>query len=102
MLERLTRSLIARDIFVPEEQTLLDELDNAKLAINIQRRVLSTTEVPPLYESVWIELCIEAISKYGAEGEDSHSENGIVRSYDNASPYSNTTLNKIIPRIGIC
>lgn len=99
--ERLVRALKARGLEIPENSTLSDEINNAKLAVNNQRRVAHDTPIQPQHESILIELCIEAISKYGAEGETGHGENGISRSYDNASPYSEATLNKIIPRLGL-
>lgn len=101
MIDKLTRALTVRGIPIPSNSTLLDEIENAKLAINNQRRVAYDADILPIHNSVWVELCIEAISKYGAEGETSHSENGVGRDYDNASPYSDATLNKIIPRIGV-
>lgn len=102
LIARLERALLARDIELPSQETMKDEISNATNAINERRKVAYDTEILPTHEHILIELCIEAISKYGAEGETSHSENGIGRNYDNASPYSQATLNKIIPRIGVC
>ena len=101
ILEKVHTALTSREMMIPSEATLKHEIENARLAINIQRRVKADTAILPEHVSVWVELCIEAISKYGAEGETSHSENGIGRGYDNASPYSMATLSKIIPRIGV-
>lgn len=75
------------------------ELDMAKDAIN-DRRGYTPTEEQPIedkYLNLQVLLAVEALSKYGAEGEKSHSDNGVSRSYENASPYSNTLLNRIIP-----
>lgn len=102
LIARLERALLSRDIELPNTETMEDEIENAKMAINDRRKVAFDTPILPTHEHILIELCIEAISKYGAEGEESHSENGISRSYDNASPYSQATLYKIIPRIGVC
>ena len=101
MLIKLQQALTSREMMIPDTDTMMDEIENARLAINIQRRVKADTAILPEHVSVWVELCVEAISKYGAEGETSHSENGIGRGYDNASPYSIATLSKIIPRIGV-
>lgn len=100
LLSRLKRALVARDIVLPTDEILLDEISNATFAINERRKVKYDSEISIGHEHILIELCIEAISKYGAEGETSHSESGIGRAYDNASPYSQATLNKILPNIG--
>ena len=39
------------------------------------------TAVPPRYERIQIQLAVELYSKRGAEGQTSHSENGISRSW---------------------
>lgn len=51
----------------------------------------------PIYEGIIIKLAISAIAKRGAEGEKSHSEGGVNRSYDNASDYPLSLTRKIIP-----
>ena len=50
-----------------------------------------------IYEGVIIQLAISSIFKRGAEGEKSHSEGGVNRSYDNASNYPLSLTRKIIP-----
>lgn len=42
------------------------------------------TEVPAKYEHLQIEAAVYLLNKRGGEGETSHSENGISRSYENA------------------
>lgn len=81
-----------------DEQIQL-ELDLAKDVINERRGYIPTDEVPieDKYLNLQILLTVEALSKYGAEGEKSHSDNGVSRVYENASPYSDTLLNRIIP-----
>lgn len=44
-----------------------------------------TFEVPAKYEVLQCELACEYILKRGAEGEISHNENGINRTYDSAN-----------------
>lgn len=41
-------------------------------------------EVPGKYEGLQLEIATYLLNKRGAEGETSHSENGISRSYENA------------------
>lgn len=58
------------------------------------------TAIEPRYEALQLQIAVELYNKQGAEGELSHSENGIVRSYDNAY-VSSSLLNKIIPYAGV-
>ena len=54
------------------------------------------TVVPKRYERIQISLAVELYSKRGAEGQTSHSENGISRSWAETSPL----LRQIIPHCG--
>lgn len=75
------------------------QLEIAKDFIN-ERRRYTPTELEPI-EDRWLSLqvlmTVEALSKEGAEGEKGHSDNGVGRTYDNASPYSDALINRIIP-----
>ena len=75
------------------------ELEMAADTINNIRGYTPTDEQPieDKYLLLQVLLTVEALSKYGAEGEKSHSDNGVSRSYENGSPYSDTLLNRIIP-----
>lgn len=75
------------------------ELEFAADVINERRGYTPTQESPieDKYLSLQVILAVEALSKYGAEGEKAHSDNGVSRSYDNASPYSEASLSRIIP-----
>jgi hypothetical protein len=42
------------------------------------------TEVPDKYNTLQCEIATYLLNKRGAEGETSHSENGISRNYENA------------------
>ena len=58
------------------------------------------TEVPKQYEILQCEIAAYLINKRGAEGQTSHSENGITRSYENADiPAS--MLSSVTPHVGI-
>ena len=75
------------------------QLEFAKDFIN-DRRGYTPTEDSPLedkYMNLQVLLTVEALSKDGAEGERAHSDNGVSRTYDNASPYSDALANRIIP-----
>lgn len=58
------------------------------------------TEVPSKYEILQCEAASYLLNKRGAEGETSHGENGISRSYENADlPAS--MLRSITPVAGV-
>ena len=58
------------------------------------------TEVPKRYEYLQIEIALYLINKRGAEGEVTHTENGIQRQYENADiPAS--MLKEITPYCGV-
>lgn len=82
----------------PDDQIDL-ELEMAKDTINERRGFSPTIDVPieDKYLNLQVLLTVEALSKYGAEGEKQHSDNGVMRVYENGSPYSDSLLNRIIP-----
>lgn len=88
---------------IPSDTTLQYELDKAAKAINSRRHYIPTEEIPleEKYNELQIELAISSISRYGAEGQVSHSENGINRSYENGSDYPASMLDNIVPLIGV-
>lgn len=58
------------------------------------------TEVPTKYEYLQLEIAAYLLNKRGAEGQTSHSENGISRSYENADIPS-SMLRAITPNVGV-
>ena len=58
------------------------------------------TEVPKQYEILQCEIATYLINKRGAEGQTSHSENGITRSYENAD-IPTSMLRSVTPHVGI-
>lgn len=56
----------------------------------------SVSEVPDQYAHIQVEIAVYLLNKRGAEGQISHSENGISRSYEdgNVPP---TLLREIVP-----
>jgi hypothetical protein len=54
------------------------------------------TAVPARYERIQIQLAAELYSKRGAEGQVSHSENGISRTWLEES----ALLKRVIPHVG--
>ena len=58
------------------------------------------TEVPRQYEILQCEIAAYLINKRGAEGQISHSENGITRNYENAD-IPTSMLRNVTPHVGI-
>lgn len=56
----------------------------------------SVTEVPKKYESVQLQIAAYLLNKRGAEGELTHAENGISRSYENGDVPA-SLLRDIVP-----
>lgn len=56
--------------------------------------------VPRRYEILQCEIAAYLLNKRGAEGETSHSENGISRSYENAD-VPKSMLDVITPFVGV-
>ena len=60
----------------------------------------TVTEVPVQYDTLQCEIAAYMLKKRGAEGQTSHSENGISRSYENADiPAS--MLKVVTPHCGV-
>lgn len=85
--------------FEVTNEDAVDEINAALLEYYNDRHFTPTEEKPfeEIYASLIVRLAISSIAKYGAEGETSHSEGGVARSYDNASDYPLSLTRKIIP-----
>lgn len=60
----------------------------------------TVTEVPEQYGFTQVEIAVYLLNKRGAEGETSHSENGISRSYEDGD-VPPTMLRQIVPMAGV-
>ena len=60
----------------------------------------TVTEVPTRYGYLQCEIAAYLLNKRGAEGETSHSENGISRTYENAD-IPESMLRDVIPHCGV-
>ena len=60
----------------------------------------SITEMPARYNMLQCEIATYLLNKRGAEGETSHSENGISRGYESAD-VPESMLSEIIPFCGV-
>lgn len=84
----------------PVGQTILQmEIKNAIGEINRCRRFTPSENVlyDIKYEDKILPLAIAGFLKTGAEGETSHSENNITRTYENGGKYPDSMLADIIP-----
>lgn len=99
MQENLLRKVKARGITYVTDEDIEDEISDAIDAVNERRRFDPTPSTPfeKKYVSLIVKLALASITKYGAEGEESHSENGIGRSYDTAGEYPEALLSRIVP-----
>lgn len=58
------------------------------------------TKVPDEYAHVHVKAAAYLLNKRGAEGQTSHSENGISRSYESGD-LPDSILREIIPKCGV-
>jgi len=58
------------------------------------------TEVPQRYATKQVEIAVYLYNKRGAEGQVSHSENGISRTYESAD-VPESLLRDIVPLVGV-
>ena len=97
-LERL-KIRITEDV---TDKELEDILESAKAVILSRRFPFGEqpTEIEDKYKDLQIRIAVEMYNKRGAEGETSHSENGISRSYSSAN-VSEELLREITPKAGV-
>lgn len=97
------RQLTFRGIDIPDNDTdiIVDEVSRAIKEINRCRRYKPTIEKPYdlKYEDLIVPLCVSSFAKVGAEGQNSHSENGVTRGYTSGGDYPKDILDEIIPLI---
>ena len=92
-------------IRIPEnnnDDELEDILESAKAVILSRRFPFGEqpTELEPRYNDLQIRIAVEMYNKRGVEGQTSHSENGVSRSYSSAS-VSEELLREITPKVGV-
>ena len=97
---------------IPEETNdplLEDMLESAKAVILSRRYPVSQIPVdeygvPVLevrFNDLQIRIAVELYSKQGAEGQVTHNENGISRSYEVGGGVSESLLREITPKVGV-
>lgn len=101
LLSILKSVLLARDFKSYDDAYLQFEIDQAIQEINRCRRFDATEKQPydTKYEYLIIPMCVSSIAKIGAEGQASHSENGVQRTYGSSGDYPKELISQIIPLI---
>lgn len=101
LVSKLKTVLTARNFDNYSDDYLIYEIEQAISTINRCRRFTPTSEIPydAKYEYLIIPMCVSAIAKIGAEGELSHSENGVSRTYTSANDYPKDLLQQIVPLV---
>lgn len=101
LLASLKTVLAARDFDTFSDEYLVFEINQAIATINRCRRFKPTEDkaYDPKYEYLIVPMCVSSLSKIGAEGQTSHSENGVTRYYDAGGEYPKALLQQIIPLI---
>nr|DAF99064.1 MAG TPA: tail connector protein [Siphoviridae sp. ctDmR33] len=80
---------------------ILDLLNSAGQAIVTRRYPYGdgTETVPDRYADLQLRIAIDLYDRMGAEGQLSHSENGVSRSWADAS-VSQDLLKEVVPMVG--
>lgn len=81
---------------------LEDILESAKAVILSRRFPFGEQpkELEPKFNDLQIRIAVEMYNKRGVEGQTSHSENGVSRSYSSAN-ISEELLREITPKVGV-
>ena len=92
-------------IRIPENNNdleLEDVLESAKAVILSRRFPFGEQplEIEERYKDLQIRIAVEMYNKRGVEGQTSHSENGVSRSYASAN-VSEELLREITPKAGV-
>mgnify|MGYP003471996579 FL=1 len=97
-LERLKSRIPEND----NELELEDILESAKAVILSRRYPFGEQplEIEEKYKDLQIRIAVEMYNKRGVEGQTSHSENGVSRSYSSAN-VSEELLREITPKAGV-
>lgn len=95
---------ILKSIFISDDDdsVLLSYLNIAGDAIlnRVYPYDSTQTEVPTRYINTQVNIAIYLLNKRGAEGETSHNENGVNRSYGSAD-IPDDMLKNVLPRCGV-
>ena len=104
-VEKLT--LLRVMVGQPDEGAWSDEVLTSYLRIAGQKIINraypyedTITEVPRRYGYLQCDIAAYLLNKRGAEGETSHSENGVSRSYESAD-VPESMLREVVPKVEV-
>lgn len=100
--EMMTRLKSMVDVSECENPLLKDVLSIAKTKVlnRLYPYDVDRTEVPKRYEKNVLEIAVYLFNRLGSEGELSHSEGSISRTYESAS-VPESMLKEIVPFCGV-
>ena len=100
LVDRLITKAAARELSITSE-IAEDEIEEALLEYYNDRHYTPTKDEPyeDIYAGIIVQLALSSISKAGAEGEVSHREGGVSRTYDSATNYPLKLTQKIVPLV---
>lgn len=98
LAKSLKTKAISRGFEITDDDAVY-EIVCAVEALNERRRFVPTEKelFEKKYSNFLIRMSLCSIAKYGAEGETTHSENGISRSYNGGSNYPKSLMQEIVP-----
>jgi len=82
------------------DEVLSAYLNGGKIIAKAYPYKSEVTEVPAQYHYLQVEIAAYMLNKRGAEGQTSHTENGITRQYENADVPA-SMLKAITPYCGV-
>lgn len=87
-----------------EDDLLRELLASAESAIMTRRFPFGydpeNVEMPERYEDLKIRIALDMYNRIGAEGQTTHSENGVQRTYESGW-ISESLLNEVVPKVGV-
>ena len=92
--------IAADDTSVNSDLTVYLSIAESKVLRRAYPYDSTVTVVPAQYETLQCEIAAYLWNKRGAEGQLSHNENGINRSYE-SSDVPESMLNHIVPHVGV-
>lgn len=105
MTEETLKAMIKTNIESSSDMTISDDVVNtffqlSKNAILLKRfpylKDISTKELPSIYDSLCVRLAVYMYNKQGAEGEISHTENGVSIKWENGD-LPESMMSEVIP-----
>ncbi len=108
MTEETLKAMIQTNIESSSDMTISEDVVNtffqlSKNAILLRRypyaKDISDKELPSIYDSLCVRLAVYMYNKQGAEGEISHTENGVSIKWENGD-LPDSLMSEIIPLSG--